>query len=60
MKPQEVNAIVNKKSQARKMEREEIRRRRLGFEKYKGHAAVHTAVLTGVMVACRAIFYING
>lgn len=42
------------------MERKEIRRRRLGFEKYKGHAAVHTAVFTGVIVACRAIFYING
>lgn len=51
---------MNKKWKARKMERKEIRRRRLGFEKYKGHAAVHTAVFTGVIVACRAIFYING
>ena len=60
MKPQEVNTI-KKKSKARKTEEGKgIRRRRPGSETYKGQAAVYTTIFTGVIVACRAIFYING
>ena len=60
MKPQEVNTM-KKKSKARKAEEGKgIRRRRPGSETYKGHAAVSTNIFTGVIGACRAIFYVNG
>lgn len=61
MKHQEVNAIVTKKTKVRKMEeRKEIRRRRPGFERCKGHTAVYTTVFTVTIVECRTIFYVGG
>ena len=60
MKHQEVNAIVTKKSNVRKMEERKEIRRRLDFERCKGHTAVYTTVFTVTSVECRTIFYVGG